>query len=249
MGADGASTVALREAWTLTRSFARPGLALYIYSCTKSAPASTHSPTVSAPDFVALAQKFGRENFCAYSEPIPKGIRRKVVANVYALPMSKHVFTPKRKKIPKSIQRLVSERDLRRCRHCLRGEPDVALCFDHIIPWSVAQDNSAENIQLLCVACNAEKGARLPGESAEDERRRISELNRKVQSLPEYRERHRQACEESMPRQREINASQEYKERYSRGMARVDRGPGSTWRRSMQKVWSRRRLVKEPVND
>lgn len=158
------------------------------------------------------------------------GIQRKVIESFYAGSMSKHVFTPKRKVVPKNIQRQVRLRDLHRCRRCHRGESDgVVLCFDHIIPWMVSQDNSLENIQLLCRGCNAEKGARLPGETAEQERARVLEHNRRIMSSPEFRA-HMEPVYEYV---RELCKTEEHQQAFWQGMASIDR---EAWREETRRA-------------
>ena len=60
----------------------------------------------------------------------------------------------------------VWKRDEGKCRHC--GETK-GLHFDHIIPRSAGGSGVAENVELLCAACNQKKGARLsiPGKDQE----------------------------------------------------------------------------------
>ena len=65
-----------------------------------------------------------------------------------------------RQAIPRSVQRLVWERDNERCVEC--GSTSN-LQFDHIIPVSRGGSNSAENIQILCQACNLRKSNRIGG--------------------------------------------------------------------------------------
>ena len=52
----------------------------------------------------------------------------------------------------------VWNRDGGKCRHCgaVKG-----LHFDHIIPRSAGGSGAADNVELLCAACNLKKGARL----------------------------------------------------------------------------------------
>lgn len=48
-----------------------------------------------------------------------------------------------------------------RCPRCGRSEPDITLSIDHIIPLARGGCNDISNIQPLCRACNAAKGARV----------------------------------------------------------------------------------------
>jgi hypothetical protein len=60
--------------------------------------------------------------------------------------------------IPDAVKVLVWQRDNGRCVNCGSNE---GLEFDHIIPLSIGGSNTARNLQLLCEACNREKGGSL----------------------------------------------------------------------------------------
>jgi len=47
-----------------------------------------------------------------------------------------------------------------RCLRCGKYEPDIVLTEDHVIPVSKGGTNNIDNIQPLCLACNASKGNR-----------------------------------------------------------------------------------------
>ncbi len=48
----------------------------------------------------------------------------------------------------------------RKCLCCLRPEGTVLLTVDHVVPMSRGGDNTIENAQVLCLACNSFKGDR-----------------------------------------------------------------------------------------
>lgn len=60
--------------------------------------------------------------------------------------------------IPTSVKQFVMERDKGACARCgVRAD----LQFDHIIPHSHGGSDRAENLQILCGACNRRKGKRI----------------------------------------------------------------------------------------
>lgn len=65
---------------------------------------------------------------------------------------------PYRSRIPDDVRRAVYERDGHACLHCGATEP---LTLDHIVPWSQGGEDAFENLQTLCLRCNASKGARV----------------------------------------------------------------------------------------
>lgn len=65
---------------------------------------------------------------------------------------------PRRRAIPRAVQREVWQRDGGRCVEC---GTDARLCFDHIVPFSLGGGETVRNIQLLCERCNLAKSNRL----------------------------------------------------------------------------------------
>ena len=64
----------------------------------------------------------------------------------------------RRSPIPRELRLAIWERDGGRCVEC---GSDFELQFDHVIPFSLGGATTAQNLQLLCAACNREKGAAL----------------------------------------------------------------------------------------
>ena len=65
----------------------------------------------------------------------------------------------------RDLPRAVKQRVLARYDHCCAqcgndDRPEV----DHIVPWSISQDDSEDNLQVLCFTCNRRKGARMESE-------------------------------------------------------------------------------------
>ena len=65
---------------------------------------------------------------------------------------------PRRQPIPREVRLTVWQRDEGRCVEC-GGEFDLQ--YDHVIPFSMGGASTAANLQLLCAACNRDKGAAL----------------------------------------------------------------------------------------
>jgi 5-methylcytosine-specific restriction endonuclease McrA len=65
---------------------------------------------------------------------------------------------PRREPIPRDVRLAVWRRDGGRCVECAG---DFDLQYDHVIPFSMGGATTVENLQLLCAACNRDKGASL----------------------------------------------------------------------------------------
>lgn len=63
-----------------------------------------------------------------------------------------------RRKIPDRLRAFVFERDGYRCSECASTED---LTLDHIHPWSLGGQDTADNLRILCRPCNSSKGARI----------------------------------------------------------------------------------------
>lgn len=66
--------------------------------------------------------------------------------------------TSRRHPIPREVRQAVFERDGGRCVEC---DATFDLQFDHVIPVVMGGATSEQNLQLLCGACNRDKGASL----------------------------------------------------------------------------------------
>jgi hypothetical protein len=64
----------------------------------------------------------------------------------------------RRERIPPEVRSFVWQRDGGQCVTC---GADDDLQFDHVIPVARGGGNAAENLQILCGACNRQKGDRL----------------------------------------------------------------------------------------
>jgi len=69
----------------------------------------------------------------------------------------KSATSTNRKKLPKSIVKLVFERDEYRCIMC--GSHKDLEC-DHIVPLKLGGGDDNRNLQTLCKPCNVSKGAK-----------------------------------------------------------------------------------------
>ncbi len=59
--------------------------------------------------------------------------------------------------IPREVMLRVVRRDGQICQECRSGVRDDEVEFDHIIPLALGGPTSAENLRLLCRACNRKK--------------------------------------------------------------------------------------------
>lgn len=62
--------------------------------------------------------------------------------------------------IPKTIKKIVWQRDGEKCVECGSEEN---LEFDHIIPFSKGGANTVKNLQILCSSCNKRKSNKING--------------------------------------------------------------------------------------
>jgi len=69
--------------------------------------------------------------------------------------------------VPRDVMLKVVRRDGQVCRVCQRNVPDDEIEFDHLIPHSRGGPTHAENIRILCRACNRKKKDSLKGLLAE----------------------------------------------------------------------------------
>jgi hypothetical protein len=71
-------------------------------------------------------------------------------------------FKPKtRKAISTSLRHQVLKRDGYRCIECGATNKDTKLEIDHIIPVNSGGENTLDNLQVLCKACNGAKSIQL----------------------------------------------------------------------------------------
>ena len=64
----------------------------------------------------------------------------------------------RREAISEDLRRVIFRRDGGACVRC--GSPEL-LQFDHVIPVSRGGATTSDNLQILCIVCNREKGADL----------------------------------------------------------------------------------------
>lgn len=74
-------------------------------------------------------------------------------------PRSRRPETARKDPSP-SLRARVFERDSFRCRRCGHGPPEVKLVLDHVVAVALGGATAFDNLQSLCVTCNAGKGAR-----------------------------------------------------------------------------------------
>ena len=75
---------------------------------------------------------------------------------------------PRRKAFTKPVKAAVLQRSGGMCE--APGCTNVGRDFDHIRPCAIGGDNSLDNCQLLCRACNAKKGVQEAQEAAKADR-------------------------------------------------------------------------------
>lgn len=99
-------------------------------------------PTNSENIFICDETRCGD---CIFFEP-NEGVRRQT--------------SIKRNPIESRLRHEVFKRDQFRCKECGRGNKEVVLHVDHIIPVSQGGTDELDNLQTLCSACNFAKSNR-----------------------------------------------------------------------------------------
>jgi hypothetical protein len=84
--------------------------------------------------------------------------QRKLARAHAALHQERNGVAPRREPIPRELRFAVWQRDGGRCVEC---GATFELQYDHVIPFAMGGATTFENLQLLCAACNRDKGASL----------------------------------------------------------------------------------------
>jgi 5-methylcytosine-specific restriction endonuclease McrA len=77
---------------------------------------------------------------------------------VQALENLERIPSAKRERISDDVRLFVWQRDEGKCVSCGSRE---RLEFDHIIPFAEGGSSTERNVQLLCEACNRQKGKKI----------------------------------------------------------------------------------------
>jgi hypothetical protein len=83
---------------------------------------------------------------------------QRIRREVQALENLERIPSAKRERIPDDVRLFVWQRDEGKCVSCGSRE---RLEFDHIIPFAEGGSSTERNVQLLCEACNRQKGKKI----------------------------------------------------------------------------------------
>lgn len=109
-----------------------------------------------------------------------------------------------REHISKSLRYDIFTRDGYTCQYCGGKPPDITLQIDHRVPVAKGGDNDPMNLVTACVACNAGKKAKQPGEYAPVPDALLEAMKASQEAL-EYREYLAQATARKESEQRVVD--------------------------------------------